>query len=414
MDTETQRSMEKCVLGTCMIDDKMAEHILTNYNETYFYTNIARRLFHRLQEINITDKAIIVSRLENDAELKNYAIDCFDEVITVDNSQYYLQELAKERARRGIKSIGLEIQVSDLDDIPAVLEKLTNKINDLRPAEKIDKKKELDAVVDMFFELKNRGFEMDFGIPKLDKLAVLRRMGFYVLGGKPGSGKSAFAFWLADKIAFQNKKKALVFSLEMPLIAAVGRLTSIISNGLLPAYKIQRPWYLQKEDFIHITNCCGKLYKQNLEVVAGDWKLSAMISKIKEAKPDIVFIDHLQCIELSGGKYDKRHDILDDCVASLISLAKKENIVIFALSHIPTNERDGVFAGTSGIIKRADLGMKIIRQEEKKITISKPENYCEIEIVKNRLTGSAGKIGLLFDKDSLRFRECAEYEGKEL
>jgi len=407
--SENLKEIEQCVLGSCLCDNEIARQVVSKIDETYFYNTYAKKLFLIIKETPKIDINIIALKTCEDDILNGYTAECY-RAVSISSGAFweeYIRLLTEYKIRREIKNLGFGMtQIGDADDIKDLIDNASEKINSLRPAEIKDKKKELDDIIAEYEDLKKRGNEMDSGFPGLDKLINgFKRKRFYVLGGDPGSGKTGLALYLAQRIAFvKNKMKVLFFSLEMSKFEIVGRLTSILF--CVPPFRIEQPQFLTPEDFLHLTNTVGKIYKSNLEIEDGVWNIGDILQKIKQEKPDIVFIDHLQFIQIKLGKYEKRYEALDSIAKNLKNIAKKENISVFAISH---NKRDGEknfdFDGTSGIKKIADVGMMLIRPVKKKDSImQKPDNYAELKIIKNRF-GRAGSVGLLLNEANLRFAE---------
>lgn len=411
--------IEQAVLGCCLIEPELFA-TLNNYDDDYFYSTLAKRLFAILRELyqagTLADKTIVLSKIKGDDQLVAFFVKCCENVISASNFEYYLKQLIEYKIRRDIKKIGILSATLDLDDLPTAIKTLTDEIEKVQP-QKIERsqKQILDDIYAEFEDLKNRGNEMDSGFPTFDKLINgFKRKRLYVLGGLPGSGKTGLALYLAQRIAFVNNKKVLFFSLEMSLFEIVGRLVSILCN--VPSWRLQKTWCMLKEDFVHLATTLGRLYKSNLMVYDGVWNIGSIIAKIKEVKPDIVFVDHLQFVQVSLGKYQKQHEALEGIVKNLKNIAKSENICLFAISHNKRGDTPGSsgsnvdYKGAAAIKEIADLGMMLIREKKTKETITITQGgQTELRIIKNR-NGRDGKVQLLFDDDTLKYTERAFQE----
>lgn len=419
MQTHSEE-IEQAVLGCCLIEPELFA-TLNNYDDDYFYFTLSKRLLAIIRELyqagTLADATIVRSKIKGDIQLTAFFINCYENVISASNFEYYLKQLIEYKIRRDIKKISILSATLDLDDLPSAIKTLTAEIEKIQP-QKIERsqKEILDDIYAEFEDLKNRGNEMDSGFPTFDKLINgFKRKRLYILGGLPGTGKTGLALYLAQRIAFLNNKKVLFFSLEMSLMEVVGRLISILTG--VPSWRIQKTWCMLKEDFIHLATTLGKLYKSNLAIYDGVWNIGDIIAKIKEAKPDIVFIDHLQFVQVSLEKYQKQHEALEGIVKNLKNIAKAENICLFAVSHnkrgeTPYGSGSNVdYKGAAAIKEIADLGMMLIRGKKTKEIITQTSEQTELRIIKNR-NGREGGIKLLFDDDTLKYTERAFQEGE--
>ena len=414
--------LEKAVLGCCVIDPELAEVLIATCDESWFYTTLSKKTFKKIKELHesglLGDITILTERFK-DPDERMFLMSCYDAVFSTVMFDSYLSELQSYKIKREMQLLGLELQNINGVDVQELLAMAQKKIQELQPVERVDKKKRFDEIIDEFVDLKERGCEMKSSFPTLDEItAGFRRKRVYLLGGFPGTGKTGLALFLAYRIAFEDKKKVLFFSLEMSDTEIVGRLTSIFSK--VPANRIQKSWLMTPEDFIHLTNTVGRLYKSNLEIVDGAWSLGGMIAKIKEVKPDIVFIDHLQHIPLlAGSGEEKTHETLALYVRTLKDLAKKENLCVFILSQRKRGETSNIysdpassdFKGATSIKEQADLAMMIQQYDHKKDKdkiIKKPEGYFTLHIVKNRHGKTGMSIQMLLNLTTLHYNEYTD------
>lgn len=414
--------VEQAVLGCCLIEPELAETLFATCDKSWFYTTLSKEMFQKIKEVHesgiVLDITILANRFK-DPDERMFLINCYDVVISASNFNYYLKELQSYKIKRELQLLGLELQNINGVDVQELLTMAQKKIQELQPVERVDKKKRFDEIIDEFVDLKERGCEMKSSFPTLDDItAGFRRKRIYLLGGFPGTGKTGLALFLAYRIAFEDKKKVLFFSLEMSDTEIVGRLTSI--NAGVPAMRMQKPWLMTKEDTFFLTNTVSKLYKSNLEIEDGAWTLGEMVAKIKEVKPDIVFIDHLQHLPLLVKSGEERtHETLALYVRTLKDLAKKENLCVFILSQRKRGETSNIysdpassdFKGATSIKEQADLAMMIQQYDHKKDKdkiIKKPEGYFTLHIVKNRHGKTGMSIQMLLNLTTLHYNEYTE------
>lgn len=265
-----------------------------------------------------------------------------------------------------------------------------------------------DGVVDDYLDIKNRGFEMRSNFPHLDNLSYgFRRKRMYIVGGSPGSGKTSFALYIGQDIAYGQKKKVIFFSLEMGIEDMVGRLTSILHK--VPHHKIQQPWFMDTEDFIALDATCTTLKESNLKILCDHMGIAQVLAIIEKEKPDFVIIDHLQYLPLTNkGPESKTHELITECVKSLRESCKKHNYSMLLLSQKKRSMTPGKshltdFSGSAGIEQQADLAIMIDRPDHDQ-AVNHPKGWFELNVVKNR-NGNTGKIEMIFNNEFLHYAE---------
>lgn len=149
------------------------------------------------------------------------------------------------------------------------------------------------------------------------------------IGARPAMGKTTFALSVLENILKQNKK-VLIFSLEMSDVQIVKKI--LLMSAEIDAQKAKLGG-LGASDFIKLA--------EKLEIISG-WDLSVddtpcitveqIEEKIKEVKPEIVFIDYLQLI--SGNKKKDRYSQVEDICVNLKRIAKENSVIIFVTSQL--------------------------------------------------------------------------------
>lgn len=149
------------------------------------------------------------------------------------------------------------------------------------------------------------------------------------IGARPAMGKTTFALSVLENILKQNKK-VLIFSLEMSDVQIVKKI--LLMSAEIDAQKAKLG-ELGASDFIKLA--------EKLEIING-WDLSVddtpcitveqIEEKIKEVKPEIVFIDYLQLI--SGNKKKDRYSQVEDICVNLKRITKENSVIIFVTSQL--------------------------------------------------------------------------------
>lgn len=166
-------------------------------------------------------------------------------------------------------------------------------------------------------------------LPNLNKfICGFERKKLIVIGGRPSEGKSAFAMQLAYD--FSKKFKVLYISLEMTEQEMMFRTlcrskkidNTLLYGGVIPSDIVGDYYDLidqEKRGFIGV------------EEIGRDWgEVSNMVERLSEDKPDIIFMDYIQCIR-SGGR---KMEAIEDYIRSFRALAVHEDMCVFVLSQI--------------------------------------------------------------------------------
>ncbi len=236
----------------------------------------------------------------------------------------------------------------------------------------------------------------------------------YIVGGRPGMGKTALALNMAWNMA-QKEKNVAVFSLEMPVRQVVKRIVQCGAgiNGV----RITNTQLNKKERAraAAVKTVAGERIIINDEsaltvedIISRTIAIQTRLSANDKAL-DCVIVDHLHLLRASGRRGSRR-DELADITAALKLLAKKTECPII----VPTQlSRD--FKGRadkrplltdlrdSGTIEQdADVVMFVHRDSYYSGKAS--DDSAEIIVAKNR-EGMTGKINVWWNGNKVMFTE---------
>lgn len=219
-----------------------------------------------------------------------------------------------------------------------------------------------------------------------------------VLGGQTGIGKSYLASQLLYNIATQGFKSAY-FSLEISNEMIVSRMLGTLSN--LKPTRI-RVGMLTKEEFESKTKAKVKLESLGDFLFFYDqaYKLTEIISEIKERKFEFVVVDFIQNIFAEG---QDEYSRLSRAALELQKTAKENNCTILVLSQLSNVvAREGFtskvieYRGSGSIAMVCDLGFFI----EREMSVS-PDGYqvdlLNLKLKKNRRGPSGLDFQLSFN-----------------
>jgi hypothetical protein len=202
-----------------------------------------------------------------------------------------------------------------------------------------------------------KGLDMNF--------AIIKRGNFIVLGARSGSGKTTFAFDMAQKNALLGHK-VLFISLEMDekeVKDAVARRSAGIT--IEEEYNYEIPEEKQKyfEEKISEINAIGSLYFKGVRRGGGlKWEeLLEIIYSYNDL--DLVFIDNLDLIE--GNKGENDLDRQKRIVKKIMGFTSEKRIPVVLIHHYrkafgKNTEQTGSLDDLSGSMKIVDGADRII------------------------------------------------------
>jgi replicative DNA helicase len=272
----------------------------------------------------------------------------------------------------------------------------------------------------------------------LDKaMSGLHEGDLYIVAGRPGSGKTAFAMGIAENIAKQGEGVA-IFSLEMPQSQLVTRMLS--SHTRISLSTFRQPNAI-KNHWTALAAAVGTMEKYPIWIDdTGGISISEIAARVRKLKTEIannrignvtcrglkvVVVDYLQLVTALRGKGQNREQEVALVSRSLKLLAKRENVAVIALSQL--NRSSEVRKGVDKRPQLSDLRESgaIEQDADAVLFVFRPsmyaddralEGWAEIIIGKQR-NGPTGVHRLAFAKEYTRFgvleanNEFDEYDG---
>lgn len=248
-----------------------------------------------------------------------------------------------------------------------------------------------------------------------DKTNGLQPGRLIIVGGRPGTGKTAWALCVARHVAVALGKRVWFISLEMAADELALRLLCVQAH--LDGQKVQRG-DLDEDEWRKLNDAAGILYDCPIEIEdvdtisIGDVKARAR-GKHAHAPLDLLIVDYLQLIDSpSSHRNDNRVNEVDRVVRTLKALARDLRIPVIALAQINRNveQRTGhrptkADLRESGAIEQfADLICLLHR--EWLYNPDAPEHEAELIIDKQR-NGPVGTVKLFFSPSETRFASMA-------
>lgn len=427
---------EESVLGAVLLSADAANVALEKLHADDFYKPAHQRVFEVVQELfdaNEPIDAITVSEgLRRDGSLDRMGgievlTQLIDTVPSTSNVEYYASIVEEHATRRRLMRVGGDIGViagNTTEPIEDVVDRAEQAVFAVAEKQVGDGLQVIDELlgpaIEQAEELHRNGSEVtgvSTGFRDLDrKLAGLHPGNLIVVAARPGMGKSALAFNVAQNVALAGNTVAL-FTLEMSREEVVTRL--LCSKGRIDSQKL-RTGRLTEADFTKLSNAAAALYKQDIYV---DDSPGLTVTEIRakcrrlRRKPglDLVVVDYLQLMNGSG--QENRQQEIAMISRSLKDLARELHVPIIAASQLnrgveareDKRPRLGDLRESGAVEQDADVVMFIYRDEYYYPEKVESKGVAEVAIAKHR-QGSVGKIDMTFLPEFTLFADMGRSE----
>lgn len=196
-----------------------------------------------------------------------------------------------------------------------------------------------------------------------DVLKGIKKKRVYLIGGLPGIGKTSFLVALARNILLQNRK-VLYFTLEMTQDEILLRLLQGVAN--VPNHKIEAPKDMTGDEWGRLAGAINEVSEWPLVVCDGSYDTNQFEREIKDHKPDVVIIDHIDCMPFYGEHSDTPF-FLANIVVKFTQMVKENNVaLVFASQLKESAEKKSIYdydvqdyAGSRGKGRTVPVGMFI-------------------------------------------------------
>ena len=427
---------EESVLGGVLLSADAANIALELLHADDFYKPSHQRIFEVVQQLfdaNEPIDAVTVSEgLRRDGSLERmggieFLTRLIDTVPSTSNVEYYAGIVEEHSVRRRLMRVGGDIgMIAGLttEPIEDVVDRAEQAVFAVAEKQVGDGLQAIDSLlgpaIEQAEELQRNGAEVtgvSTGFRDLDrKLAGLHPGNLVVVAARPGMGKSALAFNIAQNVALAGNTVA-VFTLEMSREEVVTRL--LCSKGRIDSQKL-RTGRLTEADFTKLSNAAAALYKQDIYV---DDSPGLTVTEIRakcrrlRRKPglDLVVVDYLQLMNGSG--QENRQQEIAMISRSLKDLARELHVPIIAASQLnrgveareDKRPRLGDLRESGAVEQDADVVMFIYRDEYYFPEKVESKGVAEVVIAKHR-QGSVGKVDMTFLPEFTLFADMGRVE----
>lgn len=240
------------------------------------------------------------------------------------------------------------------------------------------------------------------------------RQRLYVLGARPGCGKTIMGAQIAMYAALSHHK-SIIFSLELSRQDLMGR---ILACGAHAPYAEITKKKMSTETMGKINQWAGASASMSLEVDDDpDQTIETIFQacRIKKQREglDLVFIDYLQLVEASPSSGSNRVEQVDHIANRARSIARKLDCVVVVAAQLNRKIEDhggrprlpvkSDFRESGGIEQTADAAIVLSRPPDDNGEEATALPMMNVTLVKNR-TGTEGTLQLIERFDQARFQ----------
>ena len=231
------------------------------------------------------------------------------------------------------------------------------------------------------------------------------------IGGRPAIGKTAFMTSILYNFLKQDKK-CLLFSLEMSTSQYLKMLIAQISE--IGLFSLNNPNVLDDKNKEEIKTALDIISSCDLSIFDDTYKIEEILSRIETEKPEYVFIDYLQLIDIPRKK--QRSEAIANIMLDLKKIAKQNNCIVFINSQLSRAlesrcDKRPILSDLkeSGDIENISDVVMFIYRDEYYDADALNKGKAEIIIAKNKM-GTVCTIELLFRSPIAKFLEPIHYD----
>ncbi len=431
---------EKAVIGCIIIDNDNIIKIIDIIKPDHFYDQRNFQVYETIIKLHSGGKVVDLLTLSTELGKKGkkgadsaYIAELVESVPSVSNIEEYALIVRENAMRRFLMRLGndMETKSKNFDiEVDKVIDEMENDLFNI--SENATTSELFNAATLLEMQMKRadeyaknpnsiRGIPT--GIKALDAhLNGLHNSDLVIIAARPSVGKSAFGFDICRHISVNEKKTVCIFSLEMPALQVIDRISSQQTGISLWNIKTGS---MSKDDYKRYAMEVGKISESKLFVdETPGVSIMQLRSKARKVKMqyglDLIMVDYLQLMQGSGRSQDSRANEIAEISRSLKILARELNVPILALSQLnravenrPDKTPQLSDLRESGSIEQdADLVMFLSRDINEELSEDKTDygdNLSKVDIIiaKHR-NGPVGKVKLRFDGAKQKFYDAAE------
>jgi replicative DNA helicase len=352
---------EISVLGSMLLDKNAIAEVTELIGPEDFYRGAHRTLFEAMQDLYDRGEPVDAVTLADDLQRRgklsdiggSLAIaDILAKVPTSANALHYARIVSGHALRRRLIDTGTQITKLGYDDtegpeeVVDAAEQMIYKVAQFGRVSEFTPMKQLVnegfALIEKLYENKSAITGLATGFTDFDELtAGLQPSNLVILAARPAMGKSTLVVNMATHVAVEQRKPAVLFSLEMSQMELVQRV--LAAEARVDSDRL-RTGRLQESDWPKLSQAMGRLAEAPLFIDdTPGINLMEIRSKCRRLKQqhglELIIVDYLQLMQ-SHKKVENRVQEVSELSRGLKILAKELSVPVVALSQLSRRPED--------------------------------------------------------------------------
>lgn len=403
---------EKSIIGCILINSNCLYGVYEHLREEMFTDATCRQIYREcLAMYDMGERVTVVElsrRIEKHEgtqfEIIGFLKECFGLVINSNDIKSHAKSVISEYKVKQVKEI-IEKPTYMANEIENIISDLLVRLEELKTNQTV-KSKSLAEVVEenkdnYFKEIETK--KIYTGFKSIDEcIGGLEGGEIFVIGARPGVGKSAFVTQIITNMAEKGLKVGY-FNLEMSYKQVYERILARFSK--LGLTRIKKAKHFLNDEKERFDKANEKMNMRNLIISSGSKKISDVKAESRHQEFDVIIIDYLQLIR-PDRIFNNRASEVGEISKSLKGLAMELNIPVIALSQMNRENDETQEPNISDLRESGD-----IEQDASIIALMWNMNETDkgFKIGKNR-QGELLKIAMNFDGNNMEFTEKGSVE----
>ena len=298
MTDEAWTYAQQSVLGSCLIDSRAIGSVLFELSEDDFQ-DVNRTIFAIIREKYTTGKPVdpvsVLDALGGSQEYRKYIVDLMDITPTAANVKTYAGICREKSKVSRFRQLGEQLAaVESAKDAAEIL----RGINHIGVGRGMDSWTMGQALKNFFERYRKKVLYLPWFLEQLNGQIAMEFGDFCLLGGRPSSGKSAFALEAAVYWAVKCGYRVGFYSCETSREKLTNRILAACARLPLDAIKRSRLDDRQLETLCDIS---GRINDAPIDLISASGKTAAEIQAYAlERRYQIVVVDYLQIVADKG------------------------------------------------------------------------------------------------------------------
>ena len=391
------------VLGSALISPEVVPQILHETRETDF-AGPCRTVYQTIRELFLAGTPIDPVSLANKlgSGYREFLVQLMEITPTAANIETYLHITREQAKASALRELGSQMaQETDPKKLQGLIDQLNGAAVN-RPGVKITT---MRGALQSFFDRKSREtVYLTWPIQEFNSRIFSEFGDLVIIGGRPSSGKSAWALQCAWHWA--KSCRVGVFSLETSADRLFDRHMSALSGLSLRDIKRSK---ISDEDWLRLGNMADGICQRPMEIIdAAGMTVSDIRAVTMMQGYKIVIIDYLQLIQGSGSS---RYEQVTEVSIALHTMARTLGVTVVALSQLARSD-DKKSSRAPDLDSLRESGQ--IEQDADIVMLLntvKDSDDRELWIRKNK-EGTCFQVRLSFDGDHQTFAKAVSPEAQ--